>query len=459
MGLCGAKSSPSVAAAPDESDGVVGSSGASEQPPPAGADVPNFVHAGNPNNTSSMISPNAEVAPTKKGWTKIKVLILGTGGSGKSTIFKQAAILGSGFGNEARDMWASRMVSRLLEVARVKEKAEPTPGFDIRRLYPKTPETPEKEAESRKAAAAFASRHLSETPVPMSGNETYTTGSGTYPKPGPYEGQNRSLSSGGPGATTASNYYELQTKEERLSVIEAIAELLADPPEVENVLNRTGSGYMLDASTKMLLKRCHKMCDAMFVPTNDEIVRFTYPTRLIQHVMADFPSSKVTLELVDVGGQRTERIQWPTLAAECDTVLFVSSLDDYHQTLDEDVNKNRMKESLQTFKLMMGKYLPNKQVILFLNKKDLFRSSMAKHPMADYFPDYEGEQGESTAAVHAARNHIASMFKSAHSDSSTKKGFSCKFTSAVDTNGMGEVFKYLSEATLETNLALSGFRT
>ena len=72
-------------------------------------------------------------------------------------------------------------------------------------------------------------------------------------------------------------------------------------------------------------------------------------------------------ELIDVGGQRTERRKWihcfedvtagslvenilcNFLANFFSSVLFIISLSDYNQTLYEDENTNRMQESEKVF--------------------------------------------------------------------------------------------------------------
>ena len=76
---------------------------------------------------------------------------------------------------------------------------------------------------------------------------------------------------------------------------------------------------------------------------------------------------KFDFELIDVGGQRTERRKWihcfedvtagedqdqDYLAADCFficSVLFIISLSDYNQTLFEDGTTNRMQESEKVF--------------------------------------------------------------------------------------------------------------
>ena len=51
-------------------------------------------------------------------WSHYKVLILGTGGSGKSTIFKQCTIIGDGINEDERARWSVRIFCGLLQVAR-----------------------------------------------------------------------------------------------------------------------------------------------------------------------------------------------------------------------------------------------------------------------------------------------------------------------------------------------------
>ena len=151
------------------------------------------------------------------------------------------------------------------------------------------------------------------------------------------------------------------------------------------------------------------------------------------------------MHMVDVGGQRPERAKWSELVKECETVLFVTSLDDYHKTLDEDANKNRLREALVTYRQVKGlanKHIPAAHSLLFLNKTDLFEESMKTKPFNEYFPEYDGavdEDGKATPA--GAKEWVNAQFEDIHEKLAPKDAgqFTGHLTSALDTGHMRKV--------------------
>ena len=60
--------------------------------------------------------------------------------------------------------------------------------------------------------------------------------------------------------------------------------------------------------------------------------------------------------------------------------------------LFEDVNQNRMRESLALFENIISyPFFQESSVILFLNKTDLFFEKIMKSHLTDYFPAYQGQ--------------------------------------------------------------------
>jgi guanine nucleotide-binding protein subunit alpha len=95
--------------------------------------------------------------------------------------------------------------------------------------------------------------------------------------------------------------------------------------------------------------------------------------------------------VTDVGGQRGERRKWIHLFDNVDAVLFICALSDYDTFVDEDRATNALAESLQVFEgLMRSPHFTETEVLLILNKDDLFRAKIAERDMRPYFPDYSG---------------------------------------------------------------------
>jgi len=83
--------------------------------------------------------------------------------------------------------------------------------------------------------------------------------------------------------------------------------------------------------------------------------------------------NKLTFKIFDAGGQRSERRKWIQMFDGVTAVLFVAALNHYSCVLFEDENKNAMVESLELFDVICNsKWFRNTEMILFLNKKDVF---------------------------------------------------------------------------------------
>ena len=85
------------------------------------------------------------------------------------------------------------------------------------------------------------------------------------------------------------------------------------------------------------------------------------------------------------------------------TRLIAASL--WLQVLFEDVNQNRMRESLALFENIISyPFFQESSVILFLNKTDLFLEKIMKSHLADYFPAYQGLLLSVHLSIHASLN-------------------------------------------------------
>ena len=72
-------------------------------------------------------------------------------------------------------------------------------------------------------------------------------------------------------------------------------------------------------------------------------------------------------------------------------MLFVAALSSYDQVLREDETQNRMVENLELFEEITNcHWFQKKDIILFLNKSDLFREKIATKDLRLCFKDYTG---------------------------------------------------------------------
>lgn len=97
------------------------------------------------------------------------------------------------------------------------------------------------------------------------------------------------------------------------------------------------------------------------------------------------------IHFIDVSGRKNNRKIWSSLFGDISTIFFVVSLAGYDQVLSADDKTNRMLESMDVFNEIINcKTMPTQNMILFLNKKDLFQTKLKTSNIKDYFPSFGG---------------------------------------------------------------------
>lgn len=153
--------------------------------------------------------------------------------------------------------------------------------------------------------------------------------------------------------------------------------------------------------------------------------------------------------VIDVGGQRTERGKWIYVFADVDAIVYVASLSGYDQKLYEDETQNRMVEALQLFKEIVNLTLfpPECAMILFLNKVDLFEEKIKKVDPSKchtYFQDYKGGCNAEKAKEY---------FKKKFVDLSATRKVYPFFTCAVDTTLMKKMMGATKDIVINRELS------
>ena len=85
-------------------------------------------------------------------------------------------------------------------------------------------------------------------------------------------------------------------------------------------------------------------------------------------------------------------------------------------------------------------------IILFLNKMDLFKEKLIEKPVRDYFPDYNGEDDDSTAAS----RFFAAKFKGLNRTEGRE--IYVHYTNATDTNLLKITMQSVQDTIIQNNL-------
>ncbi|XP_043577246.1 guanine nucleotide-binding protein G(q) subunit alpha [Chiloscyllium plagiosum] len=267
---------------------------------------------------------------------ELKLLLLGTGESGKSTFIKQMRIIhGSGYSDEDKRSYTKLVYQNIFTAMQSMIRAMET--LKIQYKY-----------EQNKANAQL----IREVDV-----EKVASFNSPYPS--------------------------------------AIKTLWNDPG-IQECYDRRRE-YQLSDSTKYYLSDLDRISDPAYLPTQQDVLRVRIPTTGIIEYPFDLQS--IIFRMVDVGGQRSERRKWIHCFENVTSIMFLVALSEYDQVLVESDNENRMEESKALFRTIITyPWFQNSSVILFLNKKDLLEEKIMYSHLVDYFPEFDGPQRDAQAA-------------------------------------------------------------
>ena len=147
--------------------------------------------------------------------------------------------------------------------------------------------------------------------------------------------------------------------------------------------------YQLNDSAGYFLNDLPRISDTGYVPTVQDVLKTRVRTTGI--IQTQFYCKNMIFKMYDVGGQRSERKKW-FHCFECVTsIIFCAALSGYDLVLEEDKEVNRMAESMKLFNsICNNKWFIHTSMILFLNKVDLFSEKIHKSPLTICFPEYDG---------------------------------------------------------------------
>lgn len=148
------------------------------------------------------------------------------------------------------------------------------------------------------------------------------------------------------------------------------------------------SQFQLYDSAAYFFENIDRIAANDYVPSTEDILRVRIKTTGVTEL--DIQIGRNKFKIVDVGGQRNERKKWLHCFTDVTCLLFVVAASEYDLGLFEDHSINRMHESIRIFSETINtQYFERTPIILFLNKSDLFREKIDKVPLSICFDGYK----------------------------------------------------------------------
>lgn len=226
-----------------------------------------------------------------------------------------------------------------------------------------------------------------------------------------------------------------------------IARVWSDPGIKNMFLVR--SRFQLLDSAAYFFERVLEYARTDFCPTYEDILRCRTKTTGI--VETKFAIKGNQFHVFDVGGQRNERRKWIHCFEGVTAVIFVAAISAYNQTLYEDNTVNRLAEALALFEeIANSRWFRDTAIILFLNKSDLFREKIKKTPITITFPDYDGPPHDFDQSAKYIQNCFEERNISGYGDVYSH------ITCATDTNNVNRVFLSAKDIVIRASLKKGG---
>ncbi|XP_026160838.1 guanine nucleotide-binding protein subunit alpha-11-like [Mastacembelus armatus] len=325
----------------------------------------------------------------KKERREIKILLLGTGESGKTTFIRQMRIIhGRGFSEEERKAFAKCIFQNIFTAIKAM-----TGAMTTLRIPYSNPQ-----------------------------NETY--------------------------AQRLQEVDTVQITQLERGYVDAIRRLWADSG-IRACYGRRCEYQLLD-STEYYMSNLDRISSPDYIPTEQDVLRVRFPTTGI-HDYA-FTIKTITLRIVDVGGQKSERRKWIHCFENVTSLIFLASLSEYNQVLEERESINRMHESLALFYTTIhSPWFFNTSIILFLNKTDILADKIQTSDLQKCFPNYTGKRNDPEDAMAFIRKMYEQQAVNRDNREEWKTLYP-HFTCATDTNNIRRVFNDVKDTVLVKSL-------
>jgi len=187
----------------------------------------------------------------------------------------------------------------------------------------------------------------------------------------------------------------------------------------------TNAKYFLDAADRILASE--------YTPTTDDLLHVRLKTTGVREQEFANPNEKLTVKIIDVGGQRSERRKWLNHFDNVDLIVYFSAVDGYAMRMAE-FDANRFDDDIRLFKSLMD-LVGTKNWLFLQNKVDLFPDVLKKRPMNLSFPEIPADKATDPDYC---LQFLANMFSSAWTGEAK---LDIKRTCALDTNQMDMIWK------------------
>lgn len=186
-----------------------------------------------------------------------------------------------------------------------------------------------------------------------------------------------------------------------------------------------------------------------YIPTKEDILKAYLRTSGISKLQLRI-NNCINVELVDIGGNKTERNLWQKQFQGVDLMIFVVSLLDFDQFMFEDDHIKRSIDSINLFKTTANSpVFDKKPICLILNNADEFEKKLKEIPedFIKAFPDFTGNIKDVNACIeHVKNRYFRELPPNRNEEVAWTEAIAI---SAFDENGVRDMFQVIAKKVVE----------
>lgn len=168
-----------------------------------------------------------------------------------------------------------------------------------------------------------------------------------------------------------------------------IAQLWADAGIRRTYEMRARFGLPIAHSAAYFLERINEISSPQYLPSISDVLNLEVRSTGIVDAAIDIDGR--LYEFIDIGGQRSQRLKWMRCFHNVRAVVFVVALSDFDEVLLEDSKTSRFHESLAVFtELVNSSLCRDLPFIIVFNKIDMLAQKMRRLRLSDFFPHFKG---------------------------------------------------------------------
>lgn len=231
-----------------------------------------------------------------------------------------------------------------------------------------------------------------------------------------------------------------------------IAALWNDPSikellEMQKIRLQDLGGFFLD--------QLERVTSLKYMPTDDDILRARLKTIGVSEHRFTLKAGNMMSHdwrVFDVGGARSLRAAWVPYFDDMDAIIFLAPISCFDQVLAEDPSVNRLEDSILLWKSVVSNpLLKGTNIVLFLNKIDIFKTKLAAGVS---FGHYVVSYGDRPNDFESTSRYLMKKFAGILKQSSPEpRTFYCHLTTVTDSRSTLRILTNVKDMVLRQNLA------